>query len=71
MLLLLLWLIIEVAEALEELKKLQTINNSKYASCNSYIIIVILLTCYFHIMQIRQEQAGGWTWMGARKGEIQ
>ena len=37
MLLLLLWLIIEVTEALEELKKLlQTINNSKYASCNSY-----------------------------------
>ena len=60
MLLLLLWLIIEVTEALEELKKLlQTIKNSKYASCNSYIIIVILLTCYFHTMQIRQEQAGG------------
>ena len=60
MLSLLLWLVIEVTEALEELKKLlQTIKNSKYASCNSYIIIVILLTCYFHTMQIRQEQAGG------------
>ena len=59
MLLLLLWLIIEVTEALEELRKLlETINNSKYASCNSYIIIVILLTCYSHTMQIRQEQAG-------------
>ena len=43
----------------EAKKLLQTIKNSKYASCNSYIIIVILLTCYFHTMQIRQEQAGG------------
>ena len=37
MLLLLLWLIIEVTEALE----------SKCTSYNSYTIIVILLTCYF------------------------
>ena len=60
MLLLLLWLVIEVTEAIEELKKLlETIKNSKYASCNSYIINVILFTCYFHTMQIRQEQAGG------------
>ena len=69
MLLLSLWLIIEVTEALEELKKLlQTIKNSKYASCNSYIIIVILLTCYFHTMQIRQEQAGGGRGRGHGRG---
>ena len=45
---LLLWLILEVTEALEKLKKLlEALQNSKYTLCNMYCNIISMLLSYY------------------------